>query len=154
METEPERLAMRIIAENRNGVLLDIATHIKQNQGKVQVVGISVDDKSDGVADFAKSSSSRRLARRFRKQPEHRENQRFPLEIIGFGVACGAIDLFPHLRQPCKAGKVRVGIGVVAVQAFADPALDALTQRLLRLRDDLALGGSDRAGAFPGQAFA
>ncbi len=28
----------------------------KQNQGKVQVVGISVDDKADGVADFAKSN--------------------------------------------------------------------------------------------------
>jgi thiol-disulfide isomerase/thioredoxin len=30
----------------------------KQNQGKVQVVGISVDDKSDGVADFAKSNGA------------------------------------------------------------------------------------------------
>lgn len=30
----------------------------KQNSGKVQVVGISVDDKSDGVADFAKSNGA------------------------------------------------------------------------------------------------
>jgi cytochrome c biogenesis protein CcmG, thiol:disulfide interchange protein DsbE len=30
----------------------------KQNAGKVQVVGISVDDKSDGVADFAKSNGA------------------------------------------------------------------------------------------------
>lgn len=30
----------------------------KQNQGKVQVVGISVDDKADGVADFAKSNGA------------------------------------------------------------------------------------------------
>lgn len=30
----------------------------KQNQGKVQVVGISVDDKSDGVAEFAKSNGA------------------------------------------------------------------------------------------------
>jgi thiol-disulfide isomerase/thioredoxin len=30
----------------------------KQNTGKVQVVGISVDDKSDGVADFAKSNGA------------------------------------------------------------------------------------------------
>jgi cytochrome c biogenesis protein CcmG, thiol:disulfide interchange protein DsbE len=30
----------------------------KQNAGKVQVIGISVDDKSDGVADFAKSNGA------------------------------------------------------------------------------------------------
>lgn len=30
----------------------------KQNTGKVQVIGISVDDKSDGVADFAKSNGA------------------------------------------------------------------------------------------------
>jgi cytochrome c biogenesis protein CcmG/thiol:disulfide interchange protein DsbE len=30
----------------------------KQNQGKVQVIGISVDDKADGVADFAKSNGA------------------------------------------------------------------------------------------------
>ena len=30
----------------------------KQNSGKVQVVGISVDDKSDGVADFAKANGA------------------------------------------------------------------------------------------------
>jgi cytochrome c biogenesis protein CcmG/thiol:disulfide interchange protein DsbE len=30
----------------------------KQNSGKVQVVGISVDDKSEGVADFAKSNGA------------------------------------------------------------------------------------------------
>ena len=30
----------------------------KQNSGKVQVIGISVDDKSDGVADFAKSNGA------------------------------------------------------------------------------------------------
>jgi cytochrome c biogenesis protein CcmG/thiol:disulfide interchange protein DsbE len=30
----------------------------KQNQGKVQVVGISVDDKAEGVADFAKSNGA------------------------------------------------------------------------------------------------
>ena len=30
----------------------------KQNSGKVQVVGISVDEKSDGVADFAKSNGA------------------------------------------------------------------------------------------------
>ncbi len=30
----------------------------KQNSGRVQVVGISVDDKSDGVADFAKSNGA------------------------------------------------------------------------------------------------
>jgi cytochrome c biogenesis protein CcmG, thiol:disulfide interchange protein DsbE len=30
----------------------------KQNSGKVQVVGISVDDNSDGVADFAKSNGA------------------------------------------------------------------------------------------------
>jgi thiol-disulfide isomerase/thioredoxin len=30
----------------------------KQNQGKVQVIGISVDDKSEGVADFAKSNGA------------------------------------------------------------------------------------------------
>ncbi|MDB4941649.1 MAG: thioredoxin family protein [Labilithrix sp.] len=30
----------------------------KQNQGKVQVVGISVDDKAEGVADFAKANGA------------------------------------------------------------------------------------------------
>jgi cytochrome c biogenesis protein CcmG, thiol:disulfide interchange protein DsbE len=30
----------------------------KQNSGKVQVIGISVDDKSDGVADFAKANGA------------------------------------------------------------------------------------------------
>ena len=62
------------------------------------------------VADW---ESAERLPRCLRKQPEHRENQRFSFKIVGFGVARGAVDLFPHLRQPCKAGKVRVGIGVV-----------------------------------------
>src|ERR1700716_787319 len=34
------------------------------------------------------------LPRGFREQPEHREDQRFPLEIIFCGFARGAIDLF------------------------------------------------------------
>src|SRR4051812_40801315 len=66
------------------------------------------------------------LPRRFREHPEHRENQRFSLQIIGFGVARGADDLFPYLRQPCKAGQVRVG--VVSAQLFADPAIDAVDE--------------------------
>src|SRR5882762_1414778 len=60
----------------------------------------------DGIAP-----ETERLPRRFRKHPEHRENQRFSLEIVLCGVARGAGDLFPHLRQPCKARQVRVGIG-------------------------------------------
>ena len=62
----------------------------------------------DGIAP-----ETERLPRRFRKHPEHRENQRFSLEIVLCGVARGAGDLFPHLRQPCKARQVRVGIGVI-----------------------------------------
>src|ERR1700738_1761670 len=64
------------------------------------------------------------LPRCFREQPEHREDQRFPLEIIFCGFARGAIDLFPHLRQPCKAGQVRVGVG--AAETLADPAVDTV----------------------------
>src|SRR6266851_3943015 len=69
------------------------------------------------------------LPRCFRQQPEHRENQRFSFKIVFCGFARGAIDLFPHLRQPCKAGQVRVGIGVVGTQAFAHPAIDAVDER-------------------------
>src|ERR1700726_432865 len=69
-----------------------------------------------------------RSADRLREQPEHRENQRFSLEIVFCGVARGAVDLFPHLRQPCKAGQVRVGIGVVGTQALAYPAIDAVDE--------------------------
>src|SRR5712672_2613982 len=77
----------------------------------------------DGIAP-----ETERLPRRFRKHPEHRENQRFSLEIVLCGVARGAGDLFPHLRQPCKARQVRVGIGVIRAQALADPALDAVNE--------------------------
>src|SRR5207244_10919725 len=66
------------------------------------------------------------LPRRFREHPEHRENQRFSLQIIGFGVARGADDLFPYLSQPCKAGQIRVG--VVGAQLFSDPAIDAVDE--------------------------
>src|ERR1700716_2242679 len=62
----------------------------------------------DGIAP-----ETERLPRRFRKHPEHRENQRFSLEIVLCGVARGAGDLFPHLRQPCKARQGRVCLGVV-----------------------------------------
>src|SRR5437899_321904 len=66
------------------------------------------------------------LPRRFREHPEHRENQRFSLQIVGFGVARGADDLFPYLSQPCKAGQIRVG--VVSAQLFGDPAIDAVDE--------------------------
>src|SRR5438445_3311468 len=66
------------------------------------------------------------LPRRFREHPEHRENQRFSLQIVGFGVARGADDLFPYLSQPCKAGQIRVG--VVGAQLFSDPAIDAVDE--------------------------
>src|SRR5216684_1530927 len=66
------------------------------------------------------------LPRCFRQQPEHRENQRFSFKIVFCGFARGAIDLFPHLRQPCKAGQVRVG--VVSAQACAHPAIDAVDE--------------------------
>src|SRR5260370_1304805 len=68
------------------------------------------------------------LPRCFRKQPEHRENQWFSFKIVFCGFARGAIDLFPHLRQPCKVGQVRVGIGVVGTQAFAHPAIDPVDE--------------------------
>ena len=57
--------------------------------------------------------SPRRLARRFRKQRKHRENQRLSLEIVIGGIARRADDLFPYLRQPCKARQVRVGIALI-----------------------------------------
>ncbi|WP_245285853.1 hypothetical protein [Bradyrhizobium sp. WSM1253] len=37
------------------------------------------------------------LARRVRQPAEHRENQGLSLQIVGFGVARGADDLFPYL---------------------------------------------------------
>src|SRR6185295_14289087 len=66
------------------------------------------------------------LPRRFREHPKHRENQRFSLQIVGFGVARGADDLFPYLSQPCKAGQISVG--VVSAQLFADPAINAVDE--------------------------
>src|SRR5882757_4195359 len=65
---------------------------------------------------------------RLREKPEHRENQRFSLEIVFCGVARGAVDLFPYLRQPCKAGKVGIGVGVVEAQSLAHPAIDAVDE--------------------------
>src|SRR3954469_3503953 len=69
----------------------------------------------------------RALPRRFCKQPEHRKNQWLSLKIIGFGLARGAADLFPHLRKPRKAGKIGVGVGVGA-DPLADPAIDAVDE--------------------------
>src|ERR1700716_2620353 len=69
------------------------------------------------------------LPHRFREEPENGENQRFSFKIVFCGVTRGANDLFPHLRQPCKAGQVRVGIGVVGTQAFAHPAIHAVDER-------------------------
>src|SRR6185437_1879402 len=66
-----------------------------------------------------------RLPRRFRKHREHRENQRFSLKIVVLGVACGAGDLFPYLRQPRKTWQVRIG-GAVDAQPLGNPAVDAV----------------------------
>src|ERR1700730_12522924 len=44
-------------------------------------------------------------------------------------VSRGAVDLFPRLRQPCKTGQVRVGVGIVGPQALAHPAIDAVDER-------------------------
>ncbi len=42
METEPERLAMRIIAENRNGVLRDIATVVAAHDANIVMISQEV----------------------------------------------------------------------------------------------------------------
>src|SRR5262245_26182075 len=67
-----------------------------------------------------------RLPRHFRELRKHRENQRLSFQIIFVGVARGAGDLFPYLRQPCKAGQVHIGIGLVRMQVLCHPALDAV----------------------------
>src|SRR5450756_759985 len=66
------------------------------------------------------------LARDFREQPEHRENQWFSLQIIGFGIARDAAYLFPHLRQPCKARKICIGLARVRAQLLDHPAFEAV----------------------------
>jgi len=72
------------------------------------------------------------LPRGFREHPEYGENQRFSLQIVRFGIARGADDLFPYLRQPCKARKI--GVGVVGSQLVADPAIDAIDESRKRDR--------------------
>src|SRR5258708_19300972 len=66
------------------------------------------------------------LPRRFREHSENRKNQRFSFQIVRFSVARGADDLFPYLRQPCKARQIRVS--VAGAQLFADPAVDAVDE--------------------------
>src|SRR5690348_14016307 len=70
------------------------------------------------------------LSRCFCKKPEHRKNQRFSLEIVGFRLACGVVDLFPYLREPRKARKIRIRISVA--ETLADPAVDAVDKRTKR----------------------
>src|SRR6266568_1025785 len=81
-----------------------------------------------------------RLARCVRQPAEHRENQGLSLQIVGFSVARGADDLFPYLAKARKARQVLVGIGLVGMQAFRDPAIDAVDEG--RKRD--AVAGTER----------
>ena len=60
--------------------------------------------------DCRDRSAGSALSQGFRKQAKHRENQRFSFKIVGFGVARGAVDLFPHLRQPCKTGRFALAL--------------------------------------------
>src|SRR3979490_1425556 len=62
---------------------------------------------------------------RLREKSEHRKNQRFSLKIVFCGVARGAVDLFPYLRQPRKARQGCVGIGV-GMQARRPPSNDGV----------------------------
>src|SRR5882672_12402274 len=80
------------------------------------------------------------LAGCFRKHAEHGKYQRLSLQIVVLGVACGADDLFPYLRQPRKAGQVRVGIGLVGMQPLGDPAIDAVDER----RERHPVAGTER----------
>src|SRR6202008_3278080 len=67
------------------------------------------------------------LACRFREQRKHRENKGLSLEIVVCGIACRAGDLFPYLRQPCKARQVCIDAGIRS-DALADPAFDAIDE--------------------------
>src|SRR6185437_14568133 len=73
----------------------------------------------------------RDLLHGFRKQAKYRENQGFSFQIVGFGIARGAVDLFPYLCKPCKAGQVRIGV-VVGPQPLTDPAIDTVDERRQR----------------------
>src|SRR5438132_5028698 len=65
---------------------------------------------------------------RVSEQAKYRKSQWFPLQIIGFGLARGAVELFPYLRQPRKTGQVGVRIAVGA-QPLRDPAIDTVHER-------------------------
>src|SRR4051812_26407259 len=68
------------------------------------------------------------LAHGFRQHPEHRENQRLSFKIIVLGVACDAADLFPHLRQSCKAGKTCICLAWVRPQLLGHPAFETVDE--------------------------
>src|SRR6266571_9267947 len=61
-----------------------------------------------GLVAIARSSSAYvagSAARGFGEQAECREKQRLSLEIERFDLVGGAVELFPHLRNPCKASR-------------------------------------------------
>ena len=99
----------------------------KQNSGKVQVIGISVDDKSDGVADFAKANGAT-----------------FPIGWDDGHTIAGRwkVDTMPTTYILDSTGKVRY-----IHAGYKDGEAEVIAKELQALASEPAGGGSKPADA-------
>ena len=97
----------------------------KQNSGKVQVIGISVDDKSDGVADFAKANGAT-----------------FPIGWDDGHTIAGRwkVDTMPTTYILDSTGKIRF-----IHAGYKDGEADVIAKELATLSSEPSSGGSKDA---------
>ena len=97
----------------------------KQNSGKVQVIGISVDDKSDGVADFAKANGAT-----------------FPIGWDDGHTIAGRwkVDTMPTTYILDSTGKVRF-----IHAGYKDGEADVIAKELATLSSEPSSGGTKTA---------
>ena len=97
----------------------------KQNSGKVQVIGISVDDKSDGVADFAKANGAT-----------------FPIGWDDGHSIAGRwkVDTMPTTYILDSSGKVRF-----IHAGYKDGEADVIAKELATLSSEPSAGGTKTA---------